>query len=77
VSFEIRDSDTEVLVRRLASNLGVSLPEAVRTAVRNELARLDVKDARREIAAPSDHIRSASMPASTDKDAFTELNEDG
>ena len=75
MSFEIRDADTEVLVRQLASKLGVSLPEAIRAAVRNELARLDAADAPGEIAPPP--ASSDPQPTPTDKDAFTEFNEDG
>jgi hypothetical protein len=77
VSFDIRDADTEVLVRQLASKLGVSLIEAIRTAVRNDLARLDAAAARSEIAASPGHAGSSTEPAPTDKDAFTELNDDG
>jgi hypothetical protein len=75
MSFEIRDADTEVLVRQLASHLGVSLPEAIRTAVRNELTRLEAT--RGDKHAPAPTTSAKPEPPAEDKNAFTELNEDG
>lgn len=39
VTLQIRDEETDRLVRRLAASRGVGLTEAVRLAVANELAR--------------------------------------
>ena len=69
------DPDTEVLVRQLASQLGVSPAAAIKRAVRNELARLEST----ESEAPIPTVRStphATTPA-IDKNEFNELNEDG
>ena len=74
MELDFGDPDTEVLVRRLASQLGVSSTAAIKLAVRNELARLEAAE-----AAGSGRVGESSPHANTpaiDKDAFNELNED-
>ena len=39
--FHVRDAETNTLVRRLASRQQLRLTDAIKTAVRNELKRLD------------------------------------
>ena len=39
MALHIRDEETDRLVRRLAQRRGIPLTEAVKTAVRNELAK--------------------------------------
>jgi hypothetical protein len=75
MELDFGDPDTEVLVRQLASLLGVDQVAAIRLAVRSELARLEAAEA----AAPgqiSEHSPHATTP-DIDKNAFNELNEDG
>jgi hypothetical protein len=75
MGLDFDDPDTEVLVRQLASRLGVSPAAAIKRAVRNELARLEST----ESEAP--HPTARSTPHATtpgiDKNEFNELNEDG
>jgi hypothetical protein len=72
LSIEFRDADTEALVRQLAAKLGVGPEEAIEIAVRRELARLA------EVGALADPAPAKDQEApAIDKDAFTELNEDG
>ena len=79
MSFDIRDPDAEALVRQLSAKLGVSFSEAIKSAVRNDLARLDALAVQRKITASPNEVGSATSraPAPIDKDAFTELNDDG
>ena len=39
--FHVRDAETDTLVRRLAARQHLRLTDAIKTAVRNELKRLD------------------------------------
>jgi len=41
MAFHIRDRDTDAVVRELAARKGVSLTEAVKHAVRNELRQMN------------------------------------
>jgi hypothetical protein len=72
LSIEFRDADIEALVRQLAAKLLVGPEDAVEIAVRRELARLAEVGA----SAVPEPAKDQNAPA-IDKDAFTELNEDG
>ena len=75
MELDFGDPDTEVLVRQLASRLGVSPAAAIKLAVRNELARLESA----ESEAPHSTSQSTPRPKTPaiDKNEFNELNEDG
>ncbi len=79
MNFEFKDPDTEILLRRLASALGVSPEVAIKVALRNELSRVEDSEAEPKAGATERNARAARQdpPASLDKNAFTELNEDG
>ena len=75
MELDFGDPDTEVLVRRLASQLGVSPAGAIKLAVRNELARLE--SAESEAPLPVGRSTPHATTPAIDKNEFNELNEDG
>ncbi len=79
MSFDFKDPDTEILLRRLASALGVSAEVAIKVALRNELSRVENSEAEPKAGGAERDARAARQdpPSSLDKNAFTELNEDG
>ena len=74
MTFDFKDPDIEILLRRLASALGVNAEAAIRIALRNELSRVEssISEPKRDGAAPAQ-----DQQPSVDKNAFTERNEDG
>ena len=75
MGLEFDDPDTEVLVRQLASRLGVNPTAAIKLAVRNELARLESTES--EAPNPTGRSTPHATPPAIDKNEFNELNEDG
>lgn len=84
----IRDEETTQLVRRLAARKGISLTEAVRTAVRNELTRepeatpLNADEIRRERRRVIQEIQArvaayADRGPKADKAFYDSLGEEG
>lgn len=74
----VRDLATDRLVRRLAARSGVGLTEAIRTAVENELRRLETETPLFErVAAIRRRIAPRLKEAEqTDKEFFDELSGD-
>jgi antitoxin VapB len=64
MAFSIKDPETDRLARELASLTGESLTEAIRTALRDRLAREAQRGSRRSIAAEVRRIqeRLARLP---------------
>jgi antitoxin VapB len=78
VPLSIRDAVTDRLVRRLADRTGLSLTEAVRLAVENELCRAEAAMPLRERLRPLQD-RIAAQPATgfeADKAFYDELTGD-
>jgi len=74
----VRDLATDQLVRRLAAKSGMGLTEAIRTAVENELRRLETATPLPErVAAIRRRIAHRLTDAEqTDKEFFDELSGD-
>lgn len=78
MAFHVRDHETDALVRELARKRGVGLTEAVRLAVRHELARdaaaVPLRD--RIAAFQAEVLRRSPMGRAADKAFHDELSGD-
>ncbi len=78
MALHIRDAETDRLVRLLAERKGVPLTEAIKVAVRNELARDEARPGLWERLRPL-HERVAARPSTgldADKAFFDGLNDE-
>lgn len=79
MAFHVRDKETDTLVRELARDRGVGLTEAVKLAVRGELARREEAVARKLAAMKAISDEVASWPETglkADKAFFDEMSGD-
>lgn len=78
MAIHVRDAGTDLLVRRLAARSGVGLTEAIRTAVENELQRIEAATPLHERVAALRRRIAPRMRAAeqTDKEFFDELSGD-
>ncbi|MEO6716215.1 MAG: type II toxin-antitoxin system VapB family antitoxin [Novosphingobium sp.] len=76
--FHVRDAETDTLVRQLAARQHIGLTDAIKTAVQNELKRLDETVPLEErIVVLSREIMARAVPTEqTDKEFFDELSGD-
>jgi antitoxin VapB len=79
MAFHVRDKETDTLVRELARDRGVGLTEAVKLAVKSELARNENAVARKLAAMKVISDEVASWPETglkADKAFFDEMSGD-